>query len=103
MRPSDRSIPGCNFQRPSCRDSSAATARRGYSRLKARPNPHSDKENGMKRMKRSAFVARVGSIAVCPGIAAPALSQTLETVNVGSVNSVSDGPFLIADQKGYFR
>jgi NitT/TauT family transport system substrate-binding protein len=57
----------------------------------------------MKRMKRSAFVARVGSIAVCTGIAAPALSQTLETVNVGSVNSVSDGPFLIADQKGYFR
>ena len=57
----------------------------------------------MKRMKRSAFVTQVGSIAVATGIAAPALSQTLETVNVGSVNSVSDGPFLIADQKGYFR
>jgi len=54
-------------------------------------------------MKRSAFVAQVGSVALSSSIVSTASSQNLDTVNIGSVNSVADGPFLIAERKGYFR
>ena len=53
-------------------------------------------------MKRSAFVAQTGAVALA-GAAVPAASQTLDTVNIGSVNSVADTPFVVADRKGYFR
>jgi NitT/TauT family transport system substrate-binding protein len=35
--------------------------------------------------------------------AAPAVPQTLDSVNVGALLSVSDAAFLIADKKGYFH
>jgi NitT/TauT family transport system substrate-binding protein len=54
-------------------------------------------------MKRSAFVAQAGGLALSGALVAPAASQTLDTVNIGSVNSVADTPFVVADRKGYFR
>jgi NitT/TauT family transport system substrate-binding protein len=54
-------------------------------------------------MKRTEFAAALGSSVVASAIAAPALGQTLDTVNIGSVNSVADTPFVVADRKGYFR
>ncbi len=54
-------------------------------------------------MKRSAFVAQVGFAAISSSIISPVSSQTLDTVNIGSVNSIADTPFVVADRKGYFR
>lgn len=53
-------------------------------------------------MKRAAFVARLGAVAAV-GTARPSFGQTLDTVTIGSVNSVADTPFVVADRKGYFR
>jgi NitT/TauT family transport system substrate-binding protein len=54
-------------------------------------------------MRRSVFAAQLGCIVLSGSLTSPASSQSLDTVNIGSVNSVADGPFLIADRKGYFR
>jgi NitT/TauT family transport system substrate-binding protein len=35
--------------------------------------------------------------------ARPARAQTLDTVNMGKLIGISDGPFYLADKKGYFR
>jgi NitT/TauT family transport system substrate-binding protein len=52
-------------------------------------------------MKRAEFLATVAAAGV--SAATPAVGQNLETVNIGSVNSVADTPFVVADRKGYFR
>src|SRR5580700_1594003 len=54
-------------------------------------------------MRRTQFVGGLGSTLLAGAMGAPALGQTLDTVNIGSVNSVADTPFVVADHKGYFR
>lgn len=53
-------------------------------------------------MRRREFAARLACAALAGSVTTPAFGQSLDTVNIGSVNSVADAPFLIAERKGYF-
>lgn len=54
-------------------------------------------------MRRSAFLAGCASATALSGFGSDAGAQSLDLVNIGTLRSVADTPFIIAEHKGYFR
>ncbi len=58
-----------------------------------------------QRMRRSTAIRSLTAAAAAGAVLPPrfAFAQTPTTVNIGVLMSVSDGPLLVADERGYFR